>query len=73
MTTTKTPKAKPEIQKQGFRPEEAGRAIGVGETTARGLIKEGKLKSIRIGRAIVVPQWAIDEFLAGAAAAPSNG
>jgi excisionase family DNA binding protein len=38
--------------------------LGVGRTTVYALIKEGHLASIKIGRRRLVPEMAVEEFLA---------
>lgn len=45
--------------------QEAARELGICRTLLYALIKEGKLKSITIGRRRLVPAEAIDEFIAG--------
>ena len=47
------------------RPEEVGRILGIGRNTVYELIRTGQLRSISIGRKILIPLAAIDEFLAG--------
>ncbi|AEG16990.1 DNA binding domain protein, excisionase family [Desulfofundulus kuznetsovii DSM 6115] len=37
--------------------------LPLGRVTVYELIKSGKLKSIRVGKKILVPAWAIEEFL----------
>lgn len=46
-------------------PEEAAQALGVGRGTGYELIRRGELRSIRVGRKILIPLAAIDEFLNG--------
>lgn len=40
-------------------------ATGLGRTTVFGLIKDGKLRSVKVGRRRLVPAAALDEFIAG--------
>lgn len=49
------------------RPEEVGRILGVGRNGVYELIRTRQLRSITVGRKILVPLAAIDEFLAGRA------
>lgn len=49
------------------RPEEVGRILGIGRNTVYELIRTGQLRSINVGRKILIPLTAIDEFLAGKA------
>ncbi len=48
----------------GYRPAEVARLIGIGTTRTRELIRTGKIKSVRIGRSIVVTEESIRAFLA---------
>jgi excisionase family DNA binding protein len=50
--------------KDAWTVEETAFRISLGLTTTYALIKEGKIKVIRVGRAISVPQAEIDAFLA---------
>lgn len=43
---------------------EAAETLSLGLSTTRELIAAGKLGVVRIGRAVIVPQASIDEFLA---------
>jgi excisionase family DNA binding protein len=40
-------------------------ATNLGRTTVFALIKEGKLRSVKVGRRRMVPAAALDEFIAG--------
>lgn len=42
---------------------ELGEALGVGRNTAYGLVNSGRIRSVRVGRRILVPTSAVDEFL----------
>lgn len=48
-----------------LKPEEVGPLIGVGRNGVYALINSGRLRSIRLGRKILVPLSAIDDFLSG--------
>jgi excisionase family DNA binding protein len=43
---------------------EAGRLIGVGHSTAKALIREGELRSFRVGRRRLVTYAAIADYIA---------
>lgn len=38
-------------------------ALNVGRSTAFGLVKDGKLRSVQIGRRRLVPKAALDDFI----------
>ncbi len=46
-----------------YKPEEASSLLGVGRGGVYGLIRSGRLRSIRIGRKIIIPASALQEFL----------
>lgn len=48
-----------------LKPDEVGPLIGVGRNSVYALIKSGRLRSIRLGKKILVPLSAIDDFLSG--------
>lgn len=45
----------------------AAKTLNVSEFSVRELIREGKLRTVRVGRLIRIPIAAIDEFLSGSA------
>lgn len=45
--------------------EEVGPLLGLGRNSIYELIRSGTLRSIRVGRKILVPKSAIEEFLNG--------
>ncbi len=44
-------------------PQEVAMALGIGENSLRKLYTDGKIRSIRVGRRVLIPQEAIDDFL----------
>lgn len=48
-----------------YTREELTEILQVSLTTVGNLITEKKIFSIRVGKSIRVPQWALDDFLAG--------
>ena len=46
-----------------FRSPEACDYLKVGETTLRGLVADGKISVVRVGRSIRFTRWALDEYL----------
>lgn len=51
--------------RQTRKPKEASALLGIGERSVYALIRSGQLRSIRVGRKILIPLSAIEEFLAG--------
>lgn len=47
------------------KPEEVGQILGIGRNGVYDLLREKKLRSINVGRKILIPLSAIEEFLAG--------
>ena len=47
------------------RPSEVGPLLGIGKNGVYELIRVGELRSIRVGRKILIPVAAIEEFLRG--------
>lgn len=45
------------------RPEEVGQILGIGRNGIYDLIRRGELRSISVGRKILIPLEAIEEFL----------
>ena len=56
---------KPELipDRLTFSIEEAARALGVGRSLIFTLLKEGQLKSIRVGRRRLIPSGELQAFL----------
>lgn len=44
---------------------ELGRMLGVGRNKAYELVNSGEIRALRVGRRIVVPQSAVEEYLSG--------
>lgn len=55
---------RPEVPRLALSPEEVAEAIGMGVTRTREIIRAGKIKSVRIGRRVLVTPDAIRAFLA---------
>jgi excisionase family DNA binding protein len=49
--------------KLSYRPKELPPLTGIGEGRIYRLIAEGQIKSIMVGHRIIVPAWALEEFL----------
>lgn len=46
-----------------LRDADAGRVLGIGKTKVRELIASGELRSVRIGRRLLVPRPAIADYI----------
>lgn len=42
---------------------EAAEALSLSRSAVKELIYTGKIKVIRVGRRVLIPKWALDEFL----------
>jgi excisionase family DNA binding protein len=51
------------VEKLGYSIEEAADACGVGRTVMCGLIRDGEIKSIKIGRRRIVPAESVREYM----------
>ena len=51
--------------RQTRKPKEASALLGIGERSVYALVRSGQLRSIRVGRKILIPLSAIEEFLSG--------
>ena len=65
MTTTYEPDVEAILRKPTASVEELARVIPCGRQQAYELVRTGRVRSIRIGRAIKVPTSAIRAFLEG--------
>ena len=50
-------------KRKAFRPHEVARLLGVSRAFGYQLVKQGRIRSVRCGHAILVPADAVDEFL----------
>jgi excisionase family DNA binding protein len=53
------------MERRSVRPAEAAELLGVCRDTVYVLMRSGQLRSVKAGRARLIPLSAIDEFLAG--------
>jgi excisionase family DNA binding protein len=72
-TTATSKTVTPEIKKLAYKPREAAAAIGLGVTRTRELIADGTIKSLREGSRIIVPAWALEEYLSRGRVAGTGG
>jgi len=61
-----------EPARRTYTMREAQRVIGVGESTLRALVRTGALPSIRIGRRVLLPRRAVDDFTASGGTVPTR-
>lgn len=54
------------MQRRSVRPAEAAELLGVCRDTVYVLMRSGRLRSVKAGRARLIPVSAIEDFLAGA-------
>lgn len=52
--------------------ETMAKMIDIGRTSAYELVRTGRVNSVRVGRRLLIPLTAIDEFLAGRAQVDSH-
>ncbi|WP_145941736.1 helix-turn-helix domain-containing protein [Corynebacterium glyciniphilum] len=55
----------PELEKKLYSIEEAMEATSLGRTTLFALVRDGKIRSVKIGRRRMISAAALDEFIAG--------
>lgn len=58
--------SKPEIERRALRPKEAAKAYGVGRVTLYEWMKSGRLASVKLGGARLIPVDALEALLSGA-------
>ena len=46
-----------------YRVKEAAELVGLSETMMRGLLLRGEIASKKVGKARLVPRWALEEWL----------
>ena len=54
-----------ELDYKSYPTAEVARGLGVSDETIKRYIRDGKLKSVKIGKTIYVPLKALEEFLEG--------
>jgi excisionase family DNA binding protein len=71
MTTTSAPRSQPPVPRRALRPREAQQALGLGKTTIYALMRDGRLPSVRVGAARLIPIEAIEALIAAGKGDPS--
>jgi excisionase family DNA binding protein len=60
-----SPHTTPLIERQGLRIEEAAHALGCGRTTVFKLIREGRLRVVKLGTRTIIPRSEVARLLTG--------
>lgn len=53
------------VERQGYNVSESARIVGVGRTTMHKMIREGRIRPIKIGARTIIPRSEIDRILRG--------
>lgn len=51
------------IEKMAFSIDEAAEALGLSSSAVKEVIYAGQIKIVRVGRRVLIPRWALTEFL----------
>lgn len=62
MTLQNTPQ---HVSGSAYKPADLQPLLGLGRSTVYNLLRSGELRSVRVGRRIIVPAAAVADFLAG--------
>ncbi len=64
-TATMVRKESDSLERRGYSPAEAARIVGCGRTKVYDLIKEGRIRPVKIGTRTIIPKSEIDRLLNG--------
>jgi excisionase family DNA binding protein len=53
------------LPRRAYRLDEVAAILGLARNTVRGLVAEGRLKTVRVGRAVLVLSDDLDAFIEG--------
>jgi len=53
------------VERQGYNVRESARIVGVGRTTMHKMIREGRIRPVKIGARTIIPKSEIDRLLNG--------
>ncbi len=53
------------VERQGYNVSEGARIVGVGRTTMHKMIREGRIRPVKIGARTIIPKSEIDRLLNG--------
>lgn len=51
------------MEKKVYEVKDLQKVTGLARNTVMSLINSGQIKSVRAGRRILIPSWALDKFL----------
>lgn len=54
------------VRREGLRIEEFGQAVGIGRTKVFDLIREGRVRAVKIGTRTIIPRSEVDRLLSEA-------
>lgn len=52
-------------ERQTFSVREAAKVLGLGRNTTYDLVKDGKIRSLGLGRKVLIPRREVERILAG--------
>lgn len=51
------------VQRYAYTVREAAQSVGIGSTRMGDLVRAGRIRAVHVGKRILIPRWAIEEFL----------
>jgi excisionase family DNA binding protein len=54
-----------QLEQNGLSPKEAAHILGIGRTNIYRLVKDGKLRHVKVGSRIIIPRKEVQRLLAG--------
>lgn len=63
LSSRHSPNAKVLGERLAYSPLEAARAVGVGLTTMRALLKQGRIKSVKVANRVLVSRESLQQFV----------
>ncbi len=58
-----TERVRETVERRGYNVSEGARIIGVGRTTMHKMIREGRIRTVKIGARTIIPKSEIDRLL----------
>lgn len=59
-------------EKLAYSIDEAAEALSISRSAMKGLLYTGQVKKRLVGRRVLIPRWALDEFLSTAESATAG-